>query len=91
MKIMNNYIHEQSPSHILILLLLQYVYVLQLIQQVGYELIDNSEDMILKQDMPPALQRVEEASILLLQASDMLRVDPYSAPARKKLIEGSRG
>ena len=59
--------------------------------QVGYETIHNSEDLILKQDMPPALQRVEEASVLLLQASDMLRVDPYSAPARKKLIEGSRG
>ena len=41
--------------------------------------------------MPPALTRVEEASILLLEASDMLRADPYSAPARKKLIEGSRG
>ena len=41
--------------------------------------------------MPPALNRVEEASILLLQASDMLRNDPFSAPARKKLIEGSRG
>jgi len=41
--------------------------------------------------MPPALNRVEEASILLLEASDMLRSDPFSAPARKKLIEGSRG
>ena len=59
--------------------------------QVGYETINNSEDQILKQDMPPALNRVEEASILLLEASDMLRTDPYSAPARKKLIGGSRG
>ena len=41
--------------------------------------------------MPPALNRVEEASIQLLQASEMLRGDPFSAPARKKLIEGSRG
>ena len=41
--------------------------------------------------MPPALNRVEEASILLIQASEMLRSDPFSAPARKKLIEGSRG
>jgi len=53
--------------------------------------VNSSEDQILKQDMPPALRRVEESSILLLQASDMLRGDPYSAPARKKLIEGSRG
>lgn len=59
--------------------------------QVGYETINNSEDAILKQDMPPALNRVEEASILLLQASTLLRQDPFSAPARKKLIEGSRG
>lgn len=41
--------------------------------------------------MPPALNRVEEASQLLLQASLLLRDDPFSAPARKKLIEGSRG
>lgn len=59
--------------------------------QVGYDTINSSEDQILKQDMPPALNRVEEASLLLLQASEMLRADPYSAPARKKLIEGSRG
>lgn len=58
---------------------------------MGYDTINSSEDQILKQDMPPALNRVEEASLLLLQASEMLRVDPYSAPARKKLIEGSRG
>lgn len=59
--------------------------------QVGYETITNSEDAFLKHDMPPALNRVEEASLLLLDASGMLRNDPYSAPARKKLIEGSRG
>jgi len=41
--------------------------------------------------MPPALTRVEDASVLLIEASDMLRGDPYSASARKKLIEGSRG
>jgi len=41
--------------------------------------------------MPPALTRVEEASVLLIEASDMLRTDPFSAAARKKLIEGSRG
>jgi hypothetical protein len=34
---------------------------------------------------------VDEASLFLLQASDMLRADPFSAAARKKLIEGSRG
>ena len=66
---------------------LQYV----LDSQVGYETVNSSDDQILKQDMPPALTRVEESSLLLLDASDLLRADPYSGPARKKLIEGSRG
>lgn len=59
--------------------------------QVGHETIKSSDDRLLKQDMPSALQRVETASQLLEKASDMLRTDPYSGPARKKLIEGSRG
>ncbi|KAI9589212.1 vinculin [Glossina fuscipes] len=59
--------------------------------KVGRDTINSSDDKILRQDMPPALQRVETASQLLEEASDMLRVDPYSGPARKKLIEGSRG
>lgn len=59
--------------------------------KVGRETINSSDDNILKQDMPSALTRVENASQLLEEASDMLRGDPYSGPARKKLIEGSRG
>ncbi|XP_070200658.1 vinculin-like isoform X5 [Littorina saxatilis] len=59
--------------------------------RVGYETVNSSDDQILKQDMPPALTRVEESSLLLLDASELLRTDPYSGPARKKLIEGSRG
>ncbi|PNF42368.1 Vinculin [Cryptotermes secundus] len=59
--------------------------------KVGRETINSSEDAILKQDMPAALIRVEGASRLLEEASAMLKVDPYSGPARKKLIEGSRG
>jgi vinculin len=59
--------------------------------RVGYETVNSSDDQILKQDMPPALTRVEESSLLLLDASELLRSDPYSGPARKKLIEGSRG
>ncbi|CAL1528303.1 unnamed protein product [Lymnaea stagnalis] len=59
--------------------------------KVGYDTINSSEDQILKQDMPPALKRVEESSLYLLDASELLRQDPYSGPARKKLIEGSRG
>lgn len=59
--------------------------------RVGYETVNSSDDQILKQDMPPALTRVEQSSLLLLEASELLRMDPYSGPARKKLIEGSRG
>lgn len=59
--------------------------------KVGYETVNSSQDQILKQDMPPTLKRVEESSLLLLDASQMLKADPYSGPARKKLIEGSRG
>ncbi|CAG5125329.1 unnamed protein product, partial [Candidula unifasciata] len=59
--------------------------------KVGYDTVDSSDDQILKQDMPPALKRVEESSNSLLEASELLRADPYSGPARKKLIEGSRG
>ncbi|XP_035456928.2 vinculin [Spodoptera frugiperda] len=59
--------------------------------KVGHETIESSEDAVLRHDMPGALHRVETAATLLQQASDMLRADPYSGPARKKLIEGSRG
>lgn len=59
--------------------------------KVGRETINSSDDAILKQDMPAALQRVEGASKYLEEASAMLKSDPYSGPARKILIEGSRG
>lgn len=59
--------------------------------KVGRETINSSDDNILKQDMPAALSRVENASQLLEEASGILRSDPFSGSARKKLIEGSRG
>lgn len=59
--------------------------------KVGKETINSSDDPILKQDLPSALYRVEGASRLLEEASAMLKQDPYSGPARRKLIEGSRG
>ncbi|XP_049952820.1 vinculin isoform X4 [Schistocerca serialis cubense] len=59
--------------------------------KVGRETINSSDDPILKQDMPAALMRVEGASKLLEEASAMLKQDPLSGSARKKLIEGSRG
>lgn len=50
--------------------------------QVGHETIESSDDVVLRADMPGALRRVEGAATLLQQASDMLRADPYSGPAR---------
>lgn len=58
---------------------------------VGKDTINSSDDDILKLDMPASLHRVETAAQLLEEASAMLSADPYSGPARKKLIEGSRG
>lgn len=59
--------------------------------KVGYDTCHSSDDKILQQDMPPALQRVEASSKLLEDACYMLKSDPYSGPARKKLIDGARG
>ncbi|XP_066153986.1 vinculin isoform X9 [Euwallacea fornicatus] len=59
--------------------------------KVGKETINSSDDAILRQDMPAALIRVERSSRLLEEASSRLKADPYSAPARKLLIEGSGG
>lgn len=59
--------------------------------QVGYDTCNSSDDPVLKQEMPPALQRVEVSSRTLEDACQMLQPDPYSGPARKKLIDGSRG
>ncbi|KAJ1352004.1 hypothetical protein KIN20_008192 [Parelaphostrongylus tenuis] len=59
--------------------------------KVGYDTCNSSDDRILQQDMPPALQRVEHSSRLLEDACHMLKSDPFSVPARKKLIDGARG
>lgn len=59
--------------------------------KVGKETINSSDDAILRAEMPSSLARVENASQLLEDAVGLLSHDPYSGPARKKLIEGSRG
>lgn len=59
--------------------------------KVGHETINNSDDDILKREMPQSLTRVELASSLLEDAARILKVDSYSNDARRKLIEGSRG
>ncbi|KAK5638373.1 hypothetical protein RI129_012668 [Pyrocoelia pectoralis] len=63
----------------------------QPVKVVSNATISSSDDPILRQDMPAALQRVEKSSILLEQASGMLKHDPFSGSARERLIEGSGG
>ncbi|XP_023329663.1 vinculin isoform X4 [Eurytemora carolleeae] len=58
--------------------------------KVGREMVFSTDDSILQQDMPLAITKVENASSLLEEASNISRDDPYSKMARTKLIEGSR-
>ena len=51
---------------------------------------NTTEDSILRQDMPIALTKVENAATLLEDASNLSKFDPNSKTARTKLIEGSR-
>ncbi|TWW78819.1 vinculin-like isoform X4 [Takifugu flavidus] len=59
--------------------------------RVGKETVQTTEDQLMKRDMPPAFIKVENSSSKLVQASQMLKADPYSVPARDYLIDGSRG
>ncbi|XP_030297250.1 vinculin-like isoform X6 [Sparus aurata] len=59
--------------------------------RVGKETVQTTEDQVMKRDMPPAFIKVENSSSKLVQASQMLKADPYSVPARDYLIDGSRG
>ena len=58
--------------------------------KVGREMVQTTDDAVLKQDMPLAITKVETAATLLEDASNLSRGDPYSKTARTKLIEGSR-
>ena len=58
--------------------------------KVGREMVHSTDDTILRQDMPVAITKVENAATLLEDASNLSKTDPYSKTARTKLIEGSR-
>ena len=64
---------------------------LVLLFKVGKQTASTSKDEILRKEMPPTFIMVEKSSGLLVEASVMLKEDPYSVPARKKLIDGARG
>ena len=59
--------------------------------KVGQQTLKQSKDKVLKQEMPVAFQRVEESSKFLIEASILLKQDPFSKEAKKKLINGARG
>nr|XP_054757275.1 vinculin-like [Lytechinus pictus] len=59
--------------------------------KVGKDTANSTDDKILKQEMPPAFTGVEESANKLAEAAMQLKQDPYSSPARKKLIDGARG
>lgn len=60
--------------------------------RVGYETCETSgNDIVLRNEMPPALKRVEEACLSLQQAAQALKVDPSSAMGKRQLIAGERG
>lgn len=61
------------------------------LKKVGKDTINQSEDEILRNEMPNSLLRVEQAARLLEEANQIFRQDAYSQPARKLLLEGSRG
>ncbi|XP_072163078.1 vinculin-like [Diadema setosum] len=59
--------------------------------KVGKDTAESTQDKILKQEMPPAFQKVEESAHQLSQAAMTLKTDPFSSEARKILIDGARG
>lgn len=58
---------------------------------VGYETVETSDDLVLKQEMPPALKRVQEACVYLEEASHILKKEPTSTSGKRELIAGERG
>ncbi len=59
--------------------------------KVGYETVMTSDDLVLKKEMPPALQRVEEACNSLQEAANILKKEPSSTSGKRTLIAGERG
>ncbi|XP_071956457.1 vinculin-like isoform X3 [Antedon mediterranea] len=59
--------------------------------QVGRQTGESSTDKVLKEEMPFALDKVENASISLIRAAKALLEDPLSRSARDTLINGARG
>ena len=56
--------------------------------RVGSETVDETPDLLLKRDMPPALEMVQAASDSLGAAAQYIAADPFSVQGREVLIKG---
>lgn len=59
--------------------------------KVGYETVMTCDDLVLRNEMPPALQRVEQACNSLQEAAIVLKKEPSSTHGKRTLIAGERG
>lgn len=58
--------------------------------KVGHETCSTSIDDLLRDDMPQALERVNHASTLLIDAAHILKSESSSIKGRQMLIQGAR-
>ncbi len=58
--------------------------------KVGNETCSISHDDLLRTDMPHALERVNQASTLLIDAAHILKHESSSIKGRQMLIQGAR-
>ncbi len=58
--------------------------------KVGHETCSTSNDDLLRTDMPQALERVNHASTLLIDAAHILKSESSSTKGQQMLIQGAR-
>lgn len=58
--------------------------------KVGHETCSTSTDDLVRADMPQALERVNHASTLLIDAAHILKYESSSIKGRQMLIQGAR-
>jgi len=59
--------------------------------KVGNQQCQTTKDIILKLDTPPTLEKLVQASTMLVDSTDLFTSDSYSKIGRAKLIAGARG
>ena len=58
--------------------------------KVGHETCSTSNDDLLRMDMPQALERVNQASTMLIDAAHILKSESSSTNGQQMLIQGAR-